>query len=174
MRRKVSLAAWSVLCVLLLLANVKIATAHRWSSWHQPDRTVHVYNFATQHALAEVALNDWDSHTNIQLPRENHHTELSVFDGNFGATGWWGLASIEETGFGWWDCWWWCHIDHAHARFNSYYGGSAADIQGVLCQEIGHTFGLQHSNTGDCMGKGYYNNINVTGPHNWADINSMY
>lgn len=181
MRKKLGIAAWGLLALVLLALNIKVAYGHRWSSWHQPNATVNVYNFAVRRAEAEAALNDWDSHTQISLPRRSSHTELSVFDGNYGATQWSGLASIEDTGFGWWDCWWWCHIDHAHARVNTYYTGNpagfSANIQGIFCQEIGHTFGLAHpwiGNAGGCMGKTYDNNINVTVSHNWSDINAMY
>jgi hypothetical protein len=179
MKRKLITIAWGLLALVLLVLNIQVATAHRWSSWHQPNTTLNTYNFATRHAEAEAALNDWDARTIFSLPRRTSHTEMSVFDGNFGDTGWWGLASIEDTGFGWWDCWWWCHIDHGHARYNSFYGGTGgtgatSDIRGIFCQEIGHLMGLTHSNTGDCMGKTYYNNINVTGPHNASDISAMY
>ena len=54
------------------------------------------------------------------------------------------------------------------------YPMSQQDIQGIFCQEIAHGWGLGHSNTGDCMGKTYYNNINYYGPHNSADFYNMY
>jgi hypothetical protein len=30
-----------------------------------------------------------------------------------------------------WGCFWFCHITHAHARYNSYYPESWNDIQGT-------------------------------------------
>jgi len=168
--------ALALLVLGLLIANWKWAFAHDWWIYHWDPagnpKVIQVWDFAVHRAEAEAAINDWDGHVAaLSFARVSSHPSygVSVFDGNFGATGWWGLASIESTSYGWWDCWWWCHIEHAHARFNTYYGGSSADIQGVLCQEFGHTLGFDHSNTGDCMGKGYYNNINITGPHNWSD-----
>ncbi len=165
--------------LVLLFANIRMARAHNWDNYHW-DRcgnptVIRVWNFAVRFAEAEAALNDWDNNTILSLPRQNSHTDISVFDGNYGATGWSGLCSLEDLDFGWWDCWTWCHIAHAHSRVNTFYTGTPAgfstNIQGIFCQEIGHAFGLDHSNTGDCMGKTYYNNINVTGPHNWSDIN---
>lgn len=178
-RHSLKFAVKCVVALALLALNMQVAIAHRWSSWHQPDRTVNTWNFATRSAEANAALNDWDSRTILSFPRQSSHTDISVFDGNFGDTGWGGLASVESSGFGWWDCWWWCHVDHGHARYNSFYGGSSgtgsgSDIRGIFCQEIGHLLGLDHSNTGDCMGKSYFNNINVTGTHNANDISSMY
>jgi hypothetical protein len=72
---------------------------------------------------------------------------VHVFDGNYGANGWAGLASLESVSGS--------HILHAHARINYYYSMSSGYKQGVFCQEVGHTFGLDHSNTGSCMGLGY-------------------
>lgn len=178
MKHKVTTGTLGLLVLALLLANYNIAFGHKWWKWHWDQSTIKlgIWSCATEANAARV---DWDSHTDLSLPTSSSHTDVSVWCDNFGNTGWWGLASIEDPDFDWWHLWCWCRIDHAHARFNTYYGGTTgsgagSDKRGVLCQEIGHTFGLDHSNTGDCMGKGYYNNINITSAHNWADINAMY
>lgn len=180
MKNKLVVAGLSIVVAVLFLVNVRIASAHNWDTWHwHTGSTINVWVFGPHQAEANAALNDWDSHSDVNFNRVNSHTELSVFSGNYGATGWGGLASIEDYSFDWWHHWCWCRIDHAHARYNSFYGGTGgiganSDIRGIFCQEIGHTIGLDHSNTGDCMGKSYFNNINVTGAHNWADINAKY
>jgi predicted Zn-dependent protease len=163
---------------LLLLANAHLAFGHPWWKWHWDKQTIGVgiWNCFED---AEAARNDWDAPTDLSLPTSSVHTDISVWCDDFGNTGWGGLASIEHASFDFWHCFWWCRVEHGHARFNSYYSGSTgggvnSDRRGVLCQEIGHVLGLDHSDTGDCMGKGYFNNINVTGPHNWNDINAMY
>lgn len=164
------------LVVLALVAlNLELANAHRWSKWHWNKHTIKVYNFGSRTAEAKAAINDWASHTSLSLPLKNSHTDISVFGGNWGATGWWGLAQIKHHGWDWW-CWWRCRVRHGHARYNSHYGGSTgtgsgSDVRGIFCQEIGHLFGLGHSNDG-CMGKTYYNNSNVVVGHNASDVNS--
>jgi hypothetical protein len=177
MRTKGKIWIWGILAVALLAFNAQLAFAHRWWWWHFDRNPLNLWippsNAHFQQHVAAVA--DWDSHVTDLKLRVNfkQHTDVSVLEGNYGATGWWGLASIEGYEYDWWHLWCWCRITHAHATFNNYYGGTLADIQGVQCQEVGHTFGLDHSNDG-CMGKGYYNALNVTVPHNWADINAMY
>lgn len=182
MKRKLITITWGLLALVLLALNIQVATAHRWSSWHQPDKSVSVWNNAVRRAEAEAALNDWDTKTELSFPRRTSHGgNMSVYDGNFGDTGWSGLASIEDTGFGWWDCWWWCHVDHGHARVNTFYTGNPAGlsntIQGIFCQEIGHLLGLAHpwiGDTGGCMGFTYDSSVTTVSPHNASDINAMY
>lgn len=158
----------------LVLLNVMVAEGHNWWSWHwHTGSGIRTWVHSSRQTQSNAALNDWDSHCDVNFPRSSSHTEMSVFGGNFGATGWWGLASIEDYAFDWWHKWNWSKIQHCHARYNSYYGGTTADIQGVLCQEIGHCMGFDHSNDG-CMGKGYFNNLNTTVSHNWSDCNSRY
>lgn len=159
--------------VVLILTNVKVAGAHNWWSWHwHTGRTMNTWVGSYKGLESNRALNDWDSHSDINFNRTGH-SELSVFAGNYGATGWGGLASIESYSYDWWHRWNWSKINHCHARFNSYYGGSSSWVQGVQCQEIGHCLGLTHSNDG-CMGLGYYNNVRTTVSHNWRDINARY
>ena len=67
------------------------------------------------------------------------------------------------------------HITHGHARVNYYYAYSSTTKQGIFCQEVGHVFGLDHSNDGGCMGLGYYSGSTYTTvQHNWNDIYNMY
>lgn len=160
--------------VLLVFLNVGIAEAHNWWDWHwHTGSDIRVWVWGTHSTQSNRALNDWDSNCDVRFPRESSHTEMSVFGANSGATGWWGLASIQDSSYDWWHKWNYSRIEHCHAQYNSYYGGSSADIQGVLCQEIGHCMGLTHSNDG-CMGKGYFNNLNTTVSHNWSDCNARY
>lgn len=181
MKRTLRVSAGIVVVLGLMVVNVQIALAHDWWQWHWHKNPLHLYVFGSHQPEAVAAIADWDSHiTDMKLHTQfKGHTDISVYGANFGATGWWGLASIENYSFDWWHLWTYSRIEHAHATYNSYYGGTGgtgtnSDIRGVLCQEIGHTFGLDHSNTGDCMGKGYFNSINVTGSHNWADMNAKY
>ena len=174
MRQRTITVTLFAFMTLLLWVNLQMVSAHRWGNWHQNESSNGVWNYAGRNAEAEAAINDWRACSGVDLPKKTSHTDMSVFDGNYGATGWWGLAEIIDTKYDWW-CWWWCAIEHGHARFNSYYGGSGgtgsgSDIRGVFCQEVGHLFGLGHSNNG-CMGKGYYNSSNVVDrAHSCADV----
>jgi hypothetical protein len=180
MRRKFRTTCLGTLVAMLVVTNANVAFGHDWWlwCWHK-GAVLHAWVYGSHQAEALAALRDWDINTDLDIHVTFDHTNISVWGANTGATGWWGLASIEDYSFDWWHHWQWCRIEHCHATYNSYYGGSTgtgsgSDVRGVLCQEIGHCFGLDHSDTGDCMGKSYYNNINVTGPHNWSDINAKF
>lgn len=162
----------SIQVAVILVALTTFATpllAHNWGCWKQPNRTVYVRNTASNWSQANAAINEWHNDTILNMVKVNYHTEVSVYDGNYGATGWGGLASIESYSG--------CNILHGHARVNTYYGYTSNGKRGVFCQEIGHLFGLDHSNDGGCMGGGYYysinSNYNVVS-HNISDIYSKY
>jgi hypothetical protein len=89
---------------------------------------------------------------------------VEVCSASYGNTGWLGVAGIYITGG--------THITKGYVKNNDYYFGSSsyqynntAEMQHVICQEIGHTFGLDHQSTnGDslntCMD--YYHNTSAS------------
>lgn len=165
-----------VLVLVILGLNVSVAYAHNWWYWcWHTGRTINVHVFGSYQNEANVALNDWDSHTDVNFNRVSSHTELSVYGAYWGNVTWGGLATIKHHGFDWWHHWRYCKIRHAHATYNTKYSRPSHDIHGIFCMEVGHTLGLRHSNDG-CMGKWYYtgNNLNHTVPHNWSDINRKF
>lgn len=164
-----TLATRALMALVVMALAAPPALAHRWGCWIQPNRTVQVRNTATNWSQANAALNEWDADTILSIPRVSSHTEVSVLDGNYGNTGWGGLASIESASG--------CNILHGHATLNTYYSYTSNGKRGVFCQEVGHLFGLDHSNDGGCMGGGYYYSINTNYQvvsHNISDINGMY
>jgi hypothetical protein len=114
---------------------------------------------------------------------------ISVCNGNYGGTGWGGLALLWTDYYG--------HAIYGWALQNDYYfsGSSATNTawrQHIICQEIGHVFGLGHvneivtnANTGSCMdytndpdgGSGGYpgdkNNMHPNS-HDYAFINARH
>ena len=170
--------AAALLTGVLLDANIRAARAHQWATYHWDKGgsqiAIYSYNTANNWQAAENArIDGWNKIGILYNYAVNYHTDISVFDGYYGNTGWVGLASIETA---YWDarCSCYAHIGHAHSRYNMSYPMSQADIQGIFCQEIAHGWGLGHSNSGDCMGKTYYNQINYYGAHNSLDFFNMY
>ena len=156
-------------CVLTALFAATAAQAHNWGCWKQPNRTVPAYVTAALSSQANAAVSEWDTKTTLSVPRVGSHTEISVFDGYYGNTGWAGIASIESYSG--------CNILHGHARVNRSYSYTSNGYRGIFCQEVGHLFGLDHSNDGGCMGGGYFYSIDTyytVVQHNISDISSKY
>ena len=153
---------------MLLVAGLmgSAAEAKRWGCWIQADRNVKIRNTASN---ASAAVSDWNNLTILNLSSVSSGEETYVFNANSGNTGWGGLASITRYSG--------CTILRATAQLNTYYSWTTNAARGVHCQEVGHTFGLDHSNDGGCMGGGYWYDI---GTHytivqgNINEIGSMY
>ena len=163
MNRKAAFVAGTLL-VAGLVGHA--AEAKRWGCWIQADRNVRIRNTASN---ATAAVSDWNNQTILNLTSVSSGEETYVFNANSGNTGWGGLASITNYSG--------CTILRATAQLNTYYSWTANAARGVHCQEVGHTFGLDHSNDGGCMGGGYWYDIGthytiVSG--NVNEINSMY
>jgi len=99
------------------------------------------------------AITDWSVSTVLNLTRvagddrQNIRKRCAMVSGqirscnaSYGFNGWLGLASINITGG--------THITQGSAKMNdSYFNGGGyteTNRQHVMCQEIGHTFGLDH------------------------------
>lgn len=100
---------------------------------------------------------------------------VEVCNGAYGNNGWLGVASIWASG---------SHITKATVKLNdTYYNTAKYNTKewrrSVLCQEVGHTFGLGHQsenpavNTGSCMD--YYQVPNISpNAHDYAQLLSIY
>jgi len=154
----------------LLIAGLagSAAHAHQWGCWIQADRNIRIRNAAGSQASA--AINDWNSMTILNFSSVTSSEEIYVFNANSGATGWAGLARITSYSG--------CTIRRATAQVNTYYYSSTSTAaRGIHCQEIGHGFGLDHSNDGGCMGAGYWYSVTSAYrpvSHNVNDVGSMY
>lgn len=152
----------------LLIAGLagQAAQAHQWGCWIQADRNVKIRNTSSS---ASAAISDWNNQTILNISSVSSGEETYSFAANSGNTGWGGLATITNYSG--------CTILRATAQLNTYYSWTTNGARGVFCQEIGHTFGLDHSNDGGCMGGGYWYDINThytIVSHNINDIGSMY
>ena len=157
-----------LIAATLLIAGLagEAAQAKRWGCWIQADRNVRIRNTASN---ASAAVSDWNNLTILNLSSVSSGEETYVFNANSGNTGWGGLARITNYSG--------CTILRATAQLNTYYSWTTNAARGVHCQEVGHTFGLDHSNDGGCMGGGYWYDIAThyrPVSHNVNDIAWMY
>jgi hypothetical protein len=108
---------------------------------------------------------------------------VEVCNASYGNTGWLGVAQIWITGG--------THITQGTVKNNDYYFGNSsyqynntAEMQHVICQEIGHTFGLDHqdesgASLNTCMD--YYHNISASdtksthpNAHDYQELGIIY
>jgi hypothetical protein len=166
MNRKSVLVAGALL-IALLAGNA--AQAHQWGCWIQRDRNIYIRN-ASGGSQAGYAISDWNSMTILNFYYVSSGEEIYVFNANSGPTGWAGLARITNYSG--------CTILRATAQVNTYYySGTSTAARGIHCQEIGHGFGLDHSNDGGCMGAGYWYSVTSAYrpvSHNVTDVGNMY
>jgi hypothetical protein len=99
---------------------------------------------------------------------------VEVCNGNYGFNGWLGLAQIWLTGGS--------HITQGATKMNDSYlssGYTTTNKQHVICQEIGHTFGLDHqdesgADLNTCMD--YSSKLDNPSPnqHDYDQLGSIY
>ena len=166
-KARVSLAA---VVVGLAIAAGPLSADHAWGSYHWA-RTANPFTLAVGDNVSSA----WDSYLNTAITGWNASTVLNlnkvaggsrsrnckattgrieVCNGSYGNNGWLGVARISVSG---------SHITAATTRLNDSYFNTAtyntpAWRRLVMCQEVGHDFGLDHQdetfnnqNLGTCM-----------------------
>jgi hypothetical protein len=196
--RKVWLAAGAALAVSLAVAVPALAT-HSWNGYHWA-RTANPFTIklgdnvsGLWDGMLVTASSDWSKSTVLDTtvvpggtrpkPCKATSGRVEVCSASYGNTGWLGLAQIWITGG--------THIVQGVVKNNDYYFGNStyqynntAEMQHVICQEIGHTLGLDHQSTSGeslntCMD--YYHNTSASdtkstqpNQHDYDELATIY
>ncbi|OGO53404.1 MAG: hypothetical protein A2V84_05775, partial [Chloroflexi bacterium RBG_16_70_13] len=191
-RRAVLLAAGLALALVLPAA---VTASHSWGGYHWA-RTSNPFTLklgdnvtsAWDSYLATTS-SDWSASTVLDTtivagstnPRNCKATTgmVQVCNRTYGNNGWLGVAGISITGG--------THITKAYVKLNdTYFNTPAYNTSAwrnlVMCQEVGHTLGLDHqdenfnnANLGTCMD--YTNNPSSNqhpNAHDYAQLDSIY
>ena len=181
------------LAVAIAAATLAVSTAfasHSWNNYHwartTSEFTLQVIDSTTPDWDDELTqtVSDWSTSSVINLSITAHDDssrirkrcpmvsgKVRVCNASYGGTGWAGLASINLDSNG--------HISQGTAKMNDFYSMSADFRNHVMCQEVGHTFGLGHtsedgSTQNTCMD--YSNSPTSTRPnaHDYAQLSTQY
>jgi hypothetical protein len=95
---------------------------------------------------------------------------VRVCNYTYGSNGWLGLAQIALSGGS--------HIAWGTTKLNDSYSMSAAAKQHVVCQEVGHDFGLDHqfTNASSCMDYAGIDDSSYVSPnsHDYSELLAIY
>ncbi len=190
-----------VVLVLLALSAVPVFANHAWGTYHWSttsypmaikvgDNVTAVWDPYLTEAIA-----DWNKSTRLALVKVAGGStkqcrptagRIEVCNSTYGQNGWLGLAQIWLSGG---------HITQGTAKMNdTYYAFAQYNTPGwrdlVMCQEVGHDFGLAHQNEnnnnlnlGSCMDYTAYPDGGGTGgslsnrapnAHDYALLESIY
>ena len=199
-----------VIALALVAFQMSASATHSWGGYHWARQinpvTIQVGDNVTSawDAHLTLAASDWDAEPSgwspqypddvnpvvvagAANPRNCRPTSgtVQVCNASYGNNGWLGVAQIWVSGL---------HIVQGTVKLNDYYFNNYAPYNGpnkeawkqmVVCQEVGHTWGLDHqdetfnnTNLGTCMD---YTN-NVLGPpdnehpnlHDYEDLSIIY
>lgn len=167
--------------IAVIALSVASSASHSWGTYHWA-RTANPFNLklgdnvnATWDPILVTTSTDWSLSTVLNTsivaggtqPRNCRPTKgrVEVCNASYGNTGWLGVAQIWING---------SHITQGTVKNNdTYFNTPAYNTTAwrnlVMCQEVGHTFGLDHQdenfnnpNLGTCMD---YTNNPVTNQH---------
>jgi hypothetical protein len=188
------MVATLVVAAFLVARPSPTEASHVWSNYHWKrtsnnevpitliDSVVRSSSWQSYYgiSLSSAQQNDWNDSTVLaltsQVGDEGQGTrkrcaapsgQVRVCNAAYGFNGWLGLAQIWVWSDG--------HIAQGVAKMNDSYAMREAEKQYVMCQEIGHTFGLGHQdenfdneNLGTCMDYSRYpeGGLGTNGPKN--------
>lgn len=198
------------MCVAVVLLAVfamlpkPVTASHVWSTFHWRRTSAALKTIPTRRYLSAIwlaryttAMNDWRKPAMTKIKPATtfiggasracpvFSQQISVCNGTYGNTGWLGLAQVAVSG---------SHIQLGRALQNDTYFNRAPYNtipwrQLVICQEIGHLFGIGHvnvvfgnRNVGSCMdytndpdGGGFYGPSNLHPyAHDYQLINARH
>ena len=185
-------AAIGALALLVALPGLTTAT-HSWGTYHWA-RTSNPFTIKVVDSMTadwddnlNIAIADWHSSSVMDLAKEAGDDtfkarkrcaaitgKVRACNATYGNNGWLGLAQIWLSG---------SHIIKGTAKMNDSYLASGSytetNRQHVICQEIGHDWGLGHqdesgADLNTCMD--YSNALDNPHPnaHDYAQLQSMY
>lgn len=161
---------------LAMLADPPNQSSVWWNNyrWNKSRLEILLSASSTSRTPAVRAANYWNNQTDLLLPSSSSHSDISLFDGDWGDSGWRGMASVTTTSTG--------IITHCHARLNRFYTSAPSGKttawrwEGTYSMELGHCFGLDHDFTLGSMNGGAMNSglANTPSSSNLSAINSRY
>ena len=177
----------AIFVVGLMIGTGVVLANHPWicsgtTAYHYSPRTVGYANAVAESSVVRSAssytsafsgsISVWDT-TVITLVNSST-PKLRLFYGAYGQTGWLGLASLTSVDSA-------CHINSATSKVNDTYMRdtsrySQTAVNHVTCQEVGHTFGLNHNRTQSdtCMNDQILSAGNQINQHDRDQLNSIY
>jgi hypothetical protein len=192
------LCAAALVGILAAFSAAPAAANHSWNGYHWA-RTANPFAVklgdnvsGLWDAMLGTASSDWSKSSVLDTPVVAGGTRpkscrpttgrVEVCSARYGNTGWLGLAQIWVSGK---------HITQGVVKNNDYYFGSStyqynntAEMQHVICQEIGHTLGLDHQDESGislntCMD--YYHNTSASdtksthpNQHDYDELATIY
>ena len=150
---------FSLAVLVFVVAAVPAFASHSWGGYHWARTsnpfTLKVSNNTTNGwpTYYNTAAGDWSSSSVMNLASSLGSASkrcamvagtVQVCNGTYGSNGWLGLASINITNS--------VHITQGSAKMNDTYFNTSTynnpnEKLHVMCQEVGHTFGLDHQST---------------------------
>lgn len=187
------LLAKGALAFGIAAVSVSAIASHTWNNYHWARTTS---SFTLQ--LVDSNSTDWDDELALAASQWSQSTkfDLQVVSGDssstarkrctaitgkvrscnasYGNNGWLGLASINLDSSG--------HIVKGTSKMNDSYASSFAsqdERRHVMCQELGHTFGLGHtsedgSSQSTCMDYSQSPNSTAPNSHDYAQLVTQY